>query len=255
MFPRTLLIEMITTQNTLNKGMAGSDWLRSTNTTRPYYRAAWIEAAEAISHNGYKWWKAFDSEANLAQTKLEVVDMLHFILADELRHTFISVSANDAQAIVLNEDGSIPESAENILIEMTADRIIEQGTIDIPQANIGVETFTLSCEAFVVNAIMRKRVVIKHWGALADALNLTMGEAGLLYMAKACLNFLRDANGQKTNSYTKIWWGLEDNVWLERYVDSLRKDGLPSNGLAENISEHLQSQYTLLMEGGQPLVV
>ncbi|MCZ6459152.1 MAG: dUTP diphosphatase, partial [Gammaproteobacteria bacterium] len=48
-----------------------------------YYRAIWVECAELLDHYGWKWWKK--QNPDLAQVKLEIVDIWHFGLSDLLR--------------------------------------------------------------------------------------------------------------------------------------------------------------------------
>ena len=48
-----------------------------------YYRAIWVECAELLDHFGWKWWKKQDGD--LAQVKLELVDIWHFALSEMLR--------------------------------------------------------------------------------------------------------------------------------------------------------------------------
>ena len=270
MFNRQTLITMIGIQNKLNQTMGGNAWLQSDNTTRPYYRAAWIEGGEGIAHYGYKWWKMFDRSANLGQVKLEVVDMLHFILSDELRFTFqthmltktgeqqIELGTEEIAAVLSFVDGQVDEGTVNRLIEETADRIIHNGVIDIPESMVAnEETFILVAEQFVLKALVHKRVQIKFWGALADALNLNIEEAGIMYLGKAALNFLRDSNGQKEGTYVKMWWGTEDNIYLERWLESYRvgRTIVEDGDVSTAVQDHLQEQYRRLLAGEPALVV
>lgn len=255
MFERNVLTEMFQVQNDLNRVMGGNAWLQSDNSTRPYYRAAWVEGGEAVSGFGYKWWKLFDRSANIGQVKLEVVDMLHFVLSDELRATAISW-ANDEQMaprLTVDAEGLLTDGCVQELIEETVDRVIRGGVIDLPD-DMGEETFIHVTEQFVGNAILRKRVQIRNWAAMADALNMTMAEAGLWYLGKAALNMLRDRNGQKEGTYVKTWWGKEDNVFLEAFLNVLRSAPAPES-IYDAIFNHMSEQYRRLMEGEPALVV
>lgn len=249
MFDSKILIEMLTVQNNLNRAMGGNAWLLSDNTSRAYYRAAWVEGAEAIGHYGYKWWKKFDRQAGIGQTKLEVVDMLHFVLSDELRSTCAMWVENESTRLRYDEQGMLTDECVAELIEATAERIIIGGVVDLPDASIGEETFILVAEQFVAQAILRRRVQIRFWGALADSLNLTMEHAALWYLGKAALNFLRDSNGQKEGTYVKTWWGKEDNVYLEAFIGALLASPIAPANVFETITEHLQEQYRRLMVG------
>lgn len=259
MFTREMLIEMLRIQNELNSGMAGLGWLRTTNATHAYYRAAYIESAEGIDHYGWKWWKKFDRAANNGQVKLEVIDMLLFVLSDELRNVFqiqASLAEEEGRAFDCYEDGAPTEACLNLMLELTADRIIEKGIIDLPETN-DEDVFVLVAEQFIAQSIIRRSATVRNWGALADALNLTLEEAGLWYIGKCCLNFLRDGNGQKEGTYVKTWWGVEDNVYLEKLINAIRTGSYPveNNDLRGTITAFLQEQYRRLMVGESALEV
>lgn len=258
MFTREMLIEMLTIQNELNSSMAGTNWLRTQNNTHPYYRAAYIESAEGIDHYGWKWWKKFDRNANIGQVKLEVIDMLLFVLSDELRsmfHAYVEATESAGETVDCYEDGMPSQACVTMLIERTADHIIERGIIDLPEADEDV--FVLVAEQFIVQTIIRRRASVKNWGALADALNLNLEEAGIWYIGKSCLNFLRDGNGQKEGTYVKTWWGVEDNVYLEKLINAIRTGSyhVQNNDLRGTITAFLQEQYRRLMVGESALEV
>src|SRR5471030_3247154 len=52
------------------------DWL---NAGYPFLRAVVVEAAEALDHVGWKWWKR--QEMDIDQVRVELVDILHFYLS------------------------------------------------------------------------------------------------------------------------------------------------------------------------------
>ena len=55
------------------------DWI---DARYPYLRAVVIEAAEAIEHHGWKWWKQQDKD--LPQLQMELIDIWHVILSEIL---------------------------------------------------------------------------------------------------------------------------------------------------------------------------
>lgn len=259
MFTREMLIEMLTIQNELNCGMAGTSWLTSDNKTRPFYRAAYLESAEGIDHYGWKWWKKFDRSTNIGQVKLEVVDMLLFVLSDELRTVFqahASAAEDEGKTLECYEDGMPTQACVNQVIELAAQHIIGKGIIDLPETT-DEDLFVLVSEQFIAQTIIRRSATVRNWGALADALNLTLEEAGLWYIGKCSLNFLRDGNGQKEGTYVKNWWGVEDNIYLERLINAIRAGSFPiqDGDLRGTIFAHLQEQYRRLMSGESALEV
>ncbi len=72
---------MLTLQYRMNDKV-DAQWLEK---KFPYLRAVVIEAAEAIEHHGWKWWKK--QERDLPQLQMEIIDIWHFILSDILLRT------------------------------------------------------------------------------------------------------------------------------------------------------------------------
>src|SRR5690554_4983225 len=61
----------------------------------PHLRAALLEGAEAIEHHGWKWWKK--QERDLAQLRMELVDIWHFALS----HLLLQAAGNRQEATEL----------------------------------------------------------------------------------------------------------------------------------------------------------
>lgn len=246
MFSPSALKEMLTLQYHLNSGMAGDDWLRSETQAVPFYRAAAVEANEAIDHYGYKWWKKFDREANIGQVKLELVDIGLFVLSDEMRNTY---RRHEADVLV---DGTLQLEK---LVALTAERISELGVIELVNGTTDPEErFLQMLERFAASCTMTKSATVRQWGGLLDAINFSAQEVTLWYVGKAALNFLRDSNGQKQNTYTKIWWGVEDNVYLESFILRLQGTDLPEGTeFYPLFNRYLEEQYRRLMSGESAL--
>ena len=68
----------------------------------PYMRAVVIEAAEAIEHHGWKWWKKQDKD--LAQLQMELIDIWHFLLSE----------------ILFNEQGSETAAQPKLAAQLSA---------------------------------------------------------------------------------------------------------------------------------------
>ena len=77
-----LLTEQASTMLSLQTSMnikVDPNWVEA---RYPYLRAVVIEAAEAIEHHGWKWWKK--QEKDLPQLQMELIDIWHFILSEIL---------------------------------------------------------------------------------------------------------------------------------------------------------------------------
>src|SRR5574341_680625 len=76
------LLEQLALQHKMN-ATVNPDWVRAKYN---WTRAVMVEAVEALDHLGWKWWKA-KPVADESQFRLELVDIWHFILSNELVHT------------------------------------------------------------------------------------------------------------------------------------------------------------------------
>jgi dimeric dUTPase (all-alpha-NTP-PPase superfamily) len=147
-------------------------------------RAIMVEGVEALDHIGWKWWKK--QEPDLAQARIELVDIWHFILSHAVEHAGSLEAAHQRLA------GALQVGAPAYLIEGDIRKNLE---ILIASAAVG----EVHMEAFI---------------ALLQQTELTRTELYNLYVAKNVLNMFRQNHGYKTGSYVKVWNGLEDNQVL-----------------------------------------
>lgn len=224
--------DMLIMQETANREMQGANWLTLSNEDRPDYRAAWIEAAEGVMHYGFKWWKS--ETPDIDQIKLEIVDILHFLLSDVMRSAYRSFA--DSQRTPTT--GQVIDRATNMLLAVRSETP-EQHT-DL------ISVF----EFFVARTILAREVHLHSFGKMCvhPEINLTGSDLFLLYVGKNCLNLFRTANGQKSGTYQKIWAGKEDNVYLFDIVSHI-EDGswttLPE--LQGMITAELQQLYSTIV--------
>lgn len=158
-----------------------------------YYRAIWVECAELLDHFGWKWWKRQDSD--LAQVKLEIVDIWHFGLSEMLRANTLAVDRVDPAVMrVFAERGEVKLASDfREAVETLAER-------------------TLYRHAFPLEAFVDLMV----------ALPMGFEELYRTYVGKNVLNNFRQAHGYQTGEYRKQWAGREDNdhlVELSRSLD------------------------------------
>ena len=198
------LTRMLEMQDLMNARVDGQ-WVSARH---PYLRAVVIEAAEAIEHHGWKWWKkqALDTE----QVKLELVDIWHFGLSILLL-------------------GS--ENRKNI-----ASDIAEELSNGKPSGD-----FRLDLEAFTLSTLKTKGFDIKGFSALMSGIDLTFEDLYVSYISKNVLNFFRQDNGYQDGSYKKVWSGKEDNEHLVELVGDLDKN---SKNFKDNLYNSLQVRYT-----------
>lgn len=153
-----------------------------------YYRAIWVECAELLDHYGWKWWKRQD--ADIAQVKLEIVDIWHFGLSDLIR-----ADALDARLL--------------------ADVSFE------PHTDPGGELFRASVEALAQLTLNGGRFELAPFVRVMQTLPMNFDELFEMYVGKNVLNTFRQDNGYKAGTYRKLWQGQEDNEHLIEVLAAL----------------------------------
>src|SRR5262249_1382006 len=73
-----MLRAMLELQDGMNRKI-NPDWMSA---GYPFLRAVMVEAVEGLDHYGWKWWKA--QSPDLAQLRIELVDIWHFLLSEYL---------------------------------------------------------------------------------------------------------------------------------------------------------------------------
>lgn len=157
------------------------------------------EVMEIHGHLGWKWWKEGYktglTEGNIAQVKLEVIDILHFVLSQVVGQWNTEAATEYFNVTIFND-----ETLEEILDYIIAER--DNGTY-----------------------------MIEAWAALARYVGLTEHEILQTYTQKYVLNKFRQDHGYKDGSYKKRWTladfedSLEDNEVLSAVVHEVATDG------------------------------
>lgn len=203
---KTKLITMLKLQGEMNLWVH-QDW---TKQDFEWYRAIWIEAGEMLEHYGWKWWK--HQEPDMAQAKLEVIDIVHFMLSQEL------VTGDDTDVI-----------AERIAADLTQ-----------PRATDDLRT---SIELLAMETLQEQGHA--HFDIIAGLmqhLDMDLNELYKRYVGKNVLNVFRQDNGYKTGEYEKNWEGREDNEWLEEILKSL---DVNSDTYRDDVYASLERQYSI----------
>ena len=175
------------------------DWV---NAAYPYMRAVVIEAAEAIEHHGWKWWKK--QALDLPQLQMELIDIWHFMLSE----------------ILLVNQGD-----ENISLAWLMEQA--QGNSSSNRLSLDNQTYTIAeldllakLELLIGTAVVR-RVEIGLFAAIMHDCQVNWQDVYAQYVSKNVLNFFRQDNGYKEGSYRKIWQNREDNEHLVDIMQSL----------------------------------
>ncbi|WP_435210911.1 dUTP diphosphatase [Luminiphilus sp. nBUS_16] len=192
---RQALETMLSMQHRMNTRVH-EDWI---NQHFEWYRAIWIECGELMDHYGYKWWKKQDPD--MAQVRLEVVDIWHFGLS-----------------ALFSSDTDIAELAKQVAADL-----------DVPTE--GIQDVREATEALALASLQARGFSVPQFSVLMQACNLSFEDLYRHYVGKNVLNFFRQDHGYKEGSYQKLWEGREDNEHLAELMERLdtESDDFPSD--------------------------
>lgn len=202
--------KMLKMQDEINT-VVHSDWKHQ---GFDWCRAGWVECAELMDHYGWKWWKK--QEPNIEQSKLELVDIWHFILSQ-----FIADSKYDT-SFISSFFSECKKSQGNAIGFLNNVEIMSSGFLskDISKALYG---FANSCYE----------------------IGLSFDELYSLYVSKNVLNKFRQDNGYKDGTYIKEWFGKEDNEYLIECIEVLDTD---HEFFTESLLAMLEEGYQTVLE-------
>jgi hypothetical protein len=168
----------------------------------PYLRAVVIEAAEAIEHHGWKWWKK--QACDLSQLQMEIIDIWHFLLSELLLQT----ADNHDETVRLLLLVNLEEPHSHIL--------------DFDGKCFALDSLTLvsKLELLIGLSVVRRLDLVLFKSLMLDC-GLTWESLFEQYVSKNVLNFFRQDHGYKEGSYLKFWAGKEDNEHLVELMDQL----------------------------------
>ena len=173
----------------------------------PYMRAVVIEAAEAIEHHGWKWWKKQDKD--LAQLQMELIDIWHFLLSE----------------ILLNEQGSETAAKPKLTAQLSA--IDLSGIIEFDGKQYELSSLDLLNQLELLIALSAARKIeLSVFAAIMENCELDWTELYCQYVGKNVLNFFRQDHGYQEGTYQKMWNGREDNEYLVDVMSELDPNDL-----------------------------
>ena len=175
------------------------DWI---DARYPYLRAVVIEAAEAIEHHGWKWWKQQDQD--LPQLQMELIDIWHFMLSE-----ILLANAGDESASKQQLSQLLAASQQQASVEFDG-RQIELQQLDL-----------VSKLELLIGLAAARRIEIAVFAAIMVDCEMDWTELYCQYVGKNVLNFFRQDHGYKEGSYQKIWRGREDNEYLVEILAGL----------------------------------
>ena len=189
---------MLTLQSAMN-AKVNPDWVAY---RYPYMRAVVIEAAEAMEHHGWKWWKK--QEKNLPQLQMELIDIWHFLLSQ----------------ILLNEGGS--ETAALLKLNEQLEAIEDSNHVDFDGKSYNLSKMDLLEQIeLLIGISAARRIELSVFASIMNNCEMGWTELYCQYVGKNVLNFFRQDHGYKDGSYQKMWNGREDNEYLVEVMADL----------------------------------
>jgi dimeric dUTPase (all-alpha-NTP-PPase superfamily) len=213
----TQLVSMLEMQDGMNKKV-NPDWVAANNN---WHRAIQVEAVEAIEHHGWKWWKK--QNCDMAQLRMELVDIWHFILS----------------TVILNTRGSIRFATIEMISELSQKSVQFDN-----QHYILAKMSLLEKLDLLVGLSAAKRTSLALFNSLLSDCGMSWVELFKQYTGKNVLNIFRQDYGYKAGTYIKIWNGREDNEHLVELLDII---DLSAVNVHDELYQTLKSRYMLAL--------
>ena len=215
------LITMFELQDGMNCKV-NPDWVAANNN---WHRAIQVEGVEAIEHHGWKWWKKQDCD--LAQLRMELVDIWHFILS-------ASIQAQHGNVVLAQ-------------MEMMAELNLRQKSVQFDNQNCVLAQLSLLDKLdLLVGLAAAKRASLALFESLLHDCDMEWNDLFKQYVGKNVLNVFRQDHGYKAGTYIKIWDGREDN---EHLVEVLEIVDLESPDVRDELYSSLKARYLIIQEG------
>ena len=216
-----LLTEQASTKLSLQTSMnikVDPNWVKA---RYPYLRAVIIEAAEAIEHHGWKWWKK--QEKDLPQLQMELIDIWHFILSEILLRN----QADQDKSLTALTDSLSDSSTQNVINFDDQQFLINE--LDL------IEKFEL-----LIALSVSRRIELALFASIMTDCEISWTELYCQYVGKNVLNMFRQDKGYKEGTYQKTWNGREDNEYLVEIIGSLDSSRLE---FKDEVYAALESAY------------
>lgn len=224
MLTNTQLVEQLTLQNRMNS-VVNPGWI---NANYLWTRAIMVEGNEALDHYGWKWWKKLP-DPDMSQFHLELVDIWHFALSNELVHA----------------GGDAHEAAANIRVAVRNPRYqFYRGMDPIDLRHLDIRDLL----HVLIGSAAFGEFHLTAFQQLMEKSGMTWQDLHKSYVAKNVLNLFRQAHGYKEGTYQKIWDGREDNEVLTELVE--KNPEITS----EQIMNTLRMVYTSLNQTLEPSI-
>ena len=200
------LEEMFLLQKKLNYSTNGNNWeLGVTKFGKEinWLRCIHMEVAELIESTPWKHWKNINSEPDMNNIHVELVDIWHFLMSYILQET------NVPKAVSLVNTHCIYDIFEEIDVSLMVKEAEKLSYISLAIDTGNMPSFS-GIERF-----------IDHFFRCCNISGLSFMWLQKLSIGKNCLNQFRQDNGYKEGHYIKVWNGNEDNVVMVELLEKM----------------------------------
>ena len=204
-FPHKLE-EMFLLQKKLNDSTNGKNWELGINKFGKeinWLRCIHMEVAELIESTPWKHWKNINSEPDMNNIHVELVDIWHFLMSYILQET------NAPKAVSLVNTHCIYEAASEVDVKLMVKEAEKLSYISLAIDTGNMPSFS-GIERF-----------IDQFFRCCKISGLSFNWLQKLYIGKNCLNQFRQDHGYKEGTYIKVWNGSEDNVVMVKLLEMM----------------------------------
>jgi dimeric dUTPase (all-alpha-NTP-PPase superfamily) len=179
-----------------------------------------MEVAELIESTPWKHWKNINSEPDMNNIHVELVDIWHFLMSYILQET------NVPKAVSLVNTHCIYDIFEEIDVSLMVKEAEKLSYISLAIDTGNMPSFS-GIERF-----------IDQFFRCCKISGLSFMWLQKLYIGKNCLNQFRQDNGYKEGHYIKVWNGNEDNVVMVELLEKMDDVGF------DDLYSKLQEEYS-----------
>ena len=215
------LASMLDMQDSMNTKV-NPNWIAANNN---WHRAICVEAVEAIEHHGWKWWKK--QECDIAQLRMELVDIWHFMLSAAIQQHGGAAQAQMEMLAELNL-GSQPLRFDNRDYILAPVNLLEK--LDL-----------------LVGLAAAQRTSLALFESILADCDMDWMDLYKQYVGKNVLNFFRQDHGYKAGSYIKMWHGREDN---EHLLEVLERVDTGAEDVRAVLYQSLKTRYESVLADG-----
>jgi dimeric dUTPase (all-alpha-NTP-PPase superfamily) len=200
------LEEMFLLQKQLNDSTNGKHWELGINKFGKeinWLRCIHMEVAELIESTPWKHWKNINSEPDMNNIHVELVDIWHFLMSYILQET------NVPKAVSLVNTHCIYDASVEIDVKAMVKEAEKLSYIALAIDTGNMPSFS-GIERFIDQFFRCCKI---------SGLSFTWLQK--IYIGKNCLNQFRQDHGYKEGTYIKEWNGIEDNVIMVSILEKM----------------------------------